>query len=160
MAWFRARAGALEQQGAARVPKNATLPCLSAKKEHKDFFCLLKSSTALPRPYLCLCFVLCLRDKTQLAGVWASTHRRASSSGSPSFSLVLHTLEEWRKCRRYETHANHFWNSHHTRMFTLLGFFFYNLIQCLLVALRHLTDISDTSTAILAEKHGFHAWED
>lgn len=154
MAWFRARAGALEQQGAARVPKNATLPCLSAKKEHKDFFCLLKSSTALPRPYLCLCFVLCLRDKTHLAVVWASTHRRASSSGSPSFSLVLHTLEEWRKCRRYETHANHFWNSHHTRMFTLLAFFFFFLQSHTVSPCR-----TATPHRYLRHLHSYSRWE-
>lgn len=53
MAWFRARAGALEQQGAARFPKNATLSCLSAKKEHKDFL-LAQKLDCSRRPYLSL----------------------------------------------------------------------------------------------------------
>lgn len=122
IAWFRAWAGALDQQGAAHFPKNVTLPCLSAKKEHKDFLLTQKALTALPD--LISVFVSCYvwGTKRTWLGVWASTHRRVSSTGSLSFSLVLHMLEERRKCRRNQTQANRFSNSHHTRMFT--HFFF------------------------------------
>lgn len=153
VAWFRARAGVLDQQGAAHFPKNVTLPCLSAKKEHKDFLLAQKALTALPD--LISVFVSCYvwGTKRTWLGVWASTHRRVSSIGSLSFSLVLHMLEERRKCRRNQTQANRFSNSHHTRMFTHFSFFFFYNLR---VELRHLADISDTSTALLTVNQGNH----
>lgn len=79
VAWFKARAEALEQQGAASFPKTS-LCLVYPPRRNTRIFGSLKSSDCSPRPYLCLCFVLCLRDKTHLAGVWASMHWRASSS--------------------------------------------------------------------------------